>query len=557
MDKISRRDLLKAASLSAASALIPQPQKQYASSSSVRKPNVLIVISDEHRAGLTKRSGYPLDTSPTLDSLANRGVSFDRAYCTEPVCSPSRTSLITGRWPHAHLVRENTNEQQAFFGKDLFDALKSVGYKSGLSGKNNTYLRPEKLDFWREYNDLVGWQPPNPPKEIVEFDDWRRELFFACALAPTPFPLEAQFPYRVVSSAIEFLEKFGSEPFVLEVSFPEPHPPEQVPKPYWDMFPPDEVPSRCVGPEALKQKGFRWQWEYALQNHIYPDSDKIWRRYASNYLGSVKMIDDQLARLLDYMRRSQLLENTIIVYVADHGDYLMDYGLMRKGVGMPEALARIPMVWCGPGIQKEVGNRPVFVSMADVMPTICEAVGVEIPHGVQGRSLWPLLEGKDYPGEEFRSMYVEVGAGGLYYDRSDHVPFSIAELTGATLRHFGKFKVSEKDKTFNELNTVSQCGYMKMVRMGDWKLIYDMMGYGQMYDLASDPCELKNVYGDPSLASIQMQLLEELLMWNIRTQSTLPTGATIPGVGIKIKWPRNHNWYAPYRHGTAPEAFIP
>lgn len=549
---VRRRDFLKAVSLSAAGALIPQGEGLSASTPATRKPNVLIVISDQHRTGLTKRSGYPLDTSPALDSLAERGVSFDRAYATEPVCSPSRTSLITGRWPHAHRVRENTNEEQAYFAKDLFDVVKSAGYKTGLSGKNNTYLRPEKLDFWRTYNDLMGWQPPNPPKEIVEFDNWRRELNFACAVAPTPFPLEVQFPYRAVSSAIEFLEKFGSEPFALELSFPEPHDPEQVPKPYWDMFPPDQVPDRCVGPEALKQKGFRWQWEYALQNHIYPDTEKIWRRYVSNYLGSLKMIDDQLARLLDYMRHVGLLENTIIVYVADHGDFLMEYGLMRKGVGMPEALARIPMVWCGPGVRRRTSSHPAFVSMADVMPTICEAVGADIPHGVQGRSLWPLLEGKDYPEEEFRSIYVEAGAGGLYYDRSDHVPFSIAEFRG-----FGKFKVPEKDVTFNELNSVTQSGTMKMVRMGDWKLIYDMMGYGQMYNLAKDPCELKNVFGDPSLASIQMQLVEELLMWNIRTQSTLPTGVMIPGLEIKIKWPKDHNWYAPYRHGKAPERFIP
>jgi hypothetical protein len=92
---------------------------------------------------------------------------------------------------------------------------------------------------------------------------------------------------------------------------------------------------------------------------------------------------------------------------------------------------------------------------------------------------------------------------------------------------------------------------MKMVRMGDWKLLYDMMGYGQMYDLASDPCELKNLFGDPSLAGEQLRLVEELLMWTIRTQDTLPTGA------YKTKWPKDHNWYTPYRPGSSPQAFIP
>jgi arylsulfatase A-like enzyme len=550
---VHRRNFLKTLSLGAVGAVTPSLEpRALAATPSTDKPNILIVISDEQRAGLTKRSGYPFDTSPTLDRLAAQGVAFDHAYATQPVCVPSRTSLLTGRWPHAHRVRQNTGLAHAYFEKDLFDVVKALGYKTGLSGKNHTYLKPEKLDFWREYDDIKGWQPDNPPQEIVEFDNWRRQLNFACSLVPTPFPLETQFPYRVVTSALEFLEQFGSQPFVLEVSFPEPHSPQQVPKPYWDMFPPDQVPDRCAGPEALKYKGFRWQWMRALQEHYYPGYDQHWRRYVSNYLGSLRMIDDQLARLLNYMERKHLLEKTLIVYLADHGDFVMDYGLMRKGVGLPEALVRIPMVWSGWGIKSSPSSHPAFVSIADVMPTLCEAVGAEIPRGVQGRSLWPLLQGKNYPQEEFRSIYVESGIGGLYYDSSDHMPFSTAEFKG-----FGAYTLPDKYATFNELNSVTQSGYMKMVRLGDWKLLYDMMGYGQMYNLASDPCELKNLFGDPALAGEQMRLVEELLMWTIRTQDSLPTGAVIANLGEKAKWSKKHNWYSPYRQGLSPRAFIP
>jgi len=550
---IHRRNFLKAVSLGAVNTVLPPlSQKALTSSPPTAKPNLLIVISDQHRAGLTKRSGYPLDTSPALDRLADQGIAFDRAYATEPVCCPSRTSLLTGRWPHAHRVRENAGLPQAFFEKDIFDVVKSLGYETGMTGKNHTYLRPEKVDFWREYDDLRGWQPPNPPKEIVEFDNWRRRLNFAVSLVPTPFPLETQFPYRIVSSAMEFLDRCGEQPFLLEVSFPEPHDPEQAPKPYWDMFPPDQVPERCAGPEALQRKGFRWNWERDLQEHIYPGFDTNWRRYVSNYLGSLRMIDDQLARLMNYLEQKRVLEKTLIVYVADHGDYVMDYGLMRKGVGAPEALARIPMVWSGCGVQARSLHHPAFVSMADVMPTLCEAIGADIPRGVQGRSLWPLLEGKDYPQEEFRSIYTEAGFGGLYYDRQDHVPFTVAEFRGV-----GPYTVPEEDKTFNELNQVSQSGYMKMVRMGDWKLLYDMMGYGQLYQLASDPCELENLFGDPSVASEQMQLLEELLMWTVRTQDSLPTAPHTHPFALETKWPKEHNWYTPYRHGNSPRAFIP
>jgi len=208
--------------------------------------------------------------------------------------------------------------------------------------------------------------------------------------------------------------------------------------------------------------------------------------------------------MVDYMKQKNLLQNTIIIYLADHGDYLMDYGLPRKGVGLFECLTRIPMVWSGAGIRPSAAGSTAFVSIADVMPTLCEAMGAEIPHGVQDHSLWPLLQGQEYPHDEFRSIYAEAGLGGLYYDRDDHVQYS------STLEA-GSFKMSDSPTPpgygWDELNKVTQSGLEKMVRMGDWKLIYDMMGYGQLYHLASDPCELKNLFGDPSAASEQARLM--------------------------------------------------
>jgi arylsulfatase A-like enzyme len=509
-----------------------------------RIPNILIVISDQNRAGLTKRTGYRFDTSPTLDRIAERGVAFDAAYATQPACVPCRTSLLTGRWPHAHRVRQNSTGNQAFFREDIFGVLKTKGYKTGLVGKNHTYLRAEKLDFWREYNDLRGWQPPNAPESIVEFDDWRRRLNFAVSPVATPFPVETQFAYRIVSDAIDFIDEFRDRPFALEVSFPEPHDPEQVPLPYFDMYPPGALPERTVGPEGLEKKGFQWQWMRGLQESIYPGYGDHWRRYVSNYLGSLRMLDDQFARLLQHMEERNLLETTLIVYVADHGDYVMDFGLMRKGVGLPESLVRIPMVWSGAGVRS--GQHAITVSIADVMPTLCEAIGADIPIGVQGRSLWPILQGENYPAEEFRSVYAEDGFGGLYYDSRDKVPYSVAEFRG-----IAPYIVPDEYKTFDELNFVTQSGTAKMVRMGDWKLIYDMMGYGQLYNVATDPEELNNLFNKLGAEAEQASLMAELLMWTIRTQDSLPEGA------YKTKWPGDHNWYAPYREGSCPRAFIP
>jgi len=548
---MERREFLKDASLGAIGAMVAtRGTSQLVDTPAVDKPNIIFIVTDQRRAGLTKRSGYPLDTSPTLDRLAEAGVGFDRAYATTPLCVPSRTSMLTGRWPEAHHVRMNLDPQDAFFQTDLYQVAKAGGYRTGLAGKNHTYLKQTDLDFWREYSHWSGYIPPGAPMEYREFQSWLGELQANAAITPTPFPLEVQIPYRIVSDAIEFIDQAGEQPFILQVGFPEPHDPEQVPEPYWDMYPPESVPDRCAGPEALETLGYRAQWLYGLENGSFP-SEKYWRRYKSNYLGMLRLLDDQLARLVSHLESRSLMDSTIIVYLADHGDYLMDYGLARKGVGLFESLIRIPMVWSGYGIRPSAVGQTAFVSMADVMPTLCEAMGAEIPHGVQGRSLWPLLAGQSYPPEEFRSIYSTVGLGGLYYAKEDNIPYSAAAL----------FPGQQADESsiygigWDELNKVTQSGLEKMVRMGDWKLIYDMMGYGQLYNLTSDPCELHNLFNDPSAVAAQKQLMEELMMWIIRSQDSLPTGPQ--NTKYQTKWPREHNWYSPYRQRNPGGPFTP
>ncbi len=555
---MERRDFLKLSSLGAAAAAIEVTGVAAAAAPvPSAKSNVIFIVSDQHRTGLTKREGYVFDTSPALDKLAYRGVAFDRAYCTAPLCMPSRTSMLTGRWPEATHVRNNFMAGDAYYSKHLYQVAKEQGYKTGLTGKNHTFLKPMDLDFWRQYDLANGYMPPDAPASYHEFEEYMRSLHANVALKPTPFPVELQYPYRIVSDAIEFIDGSGSQPFILQVGFSEPHDPEQVPAPYFDMFPPNKVPPRCAGPEALKQLGYRAQWEYGHQE-AGSESEENWRRYVSNYLGMLRLIDDQLARLIAHLEGKDIMRNTVIVYLADHGDYLMDYGLARKGVGLAECLTRIPMVWGGGGIAPTHVGETACTSMADVMPTLCEVMGAEIPIGVQGRSLWPLLQGKEYPKEEFRSAYVEVGVGGMYYEASDHIGFSATDARNTDARKgdaAAKEPAQGRNAGFDELNKVSLSGLQKMCRMGDWKLIFDMMGYGQLYNLKTDPCELSNLFNKPEAAARQCELMTELCMWTIRTQDALPTGPQ--NAKYQTKWPGGHNWYTPYRHGTAPVAYIP
>jgi arylsulfatase A-like enzyme len=194
---------------------------------------------------------------------------------------------------------------------------------------------------------------------------------------------------------------------------------------------------------------------------------------------------------------------------------------------------RIPMLWSGPGIAPSPDAHPAHVSLVDVLPTLCEAVGAPIPAGVQGRSLWPLLTGAPYPREEFASVYAEQGFGGLHYTDADEGRPDLADPLQDGVQP-GRF--------YDCLNSRTQSGSLRMLRKGEWKLALDMMGRGQLYHLPSDPVERVNRFGDPECAAVQAELLQELLAWCIRAEDPLP----YPRARYVAKRdPRN--WYSPYR----------
>jgi arylsulfatase A-like enzyme len=272
----------------------------------------------------------------------------------------------------------------------------------------------------------------------------------------------------------------------------------------------------------LEQKGFPWNWERRLIEHYHPGHDKLWRRVRSNYCGMLRLIDDQLKRLVGYLESSGLSERTHLLFVADHGDFVGDYGLIRKGVGLAECLIRIPFVWSGPGVL--CGAEPdASVCHVDVFPTVCDMLDVQIPEGVQGRSLLPILTGRDYPPREFESMYAEYGFGGLQWTDAGEDGFTWDQTF---IKASGESEHRQDTKripvTFDELNSITQSGHVKMVRKGDWKLIYTFMGDRELYNLKSDPAELKNLINDEALHDVREELELELIHWLVRIQDQLP-----------------------------------
>ena len=496
------------------------------------RPNIVLVMTDQQRADFSAAEGYPLDPTPFIDHLGTTGARFRHAYTPMPTCGPARTSLLTGRYPKATRVRENSGLANIQAEEHLPGTLHDFGYATWLAGKNHSFLPDDAFDWASTYMHTGGGRPDRRTSADAGFDAWLNDLDHSSYPEPTPFPLERQQPYRIVSDAISILDQHDSnQPFFLWLSFPEPHNPYQVPEPYFSLFPEDDIPDRLAGPEVIPSKGPKWLWLRTLIEEKRPGYDTAWRRYRANYLGMLRLIDDQIRRFVEHLQAMGQWENTVLVFLSDHGDYAGDYGLQRKGVGLPECLVRVPLIITGPGIPASPSQRDEFISLVDLYPTICEMLGLPIPECVQGRSLWPILTGEPFPTEEFRSIHAELGVGGLHYTADERPPL-----------HF-----PYEGPTFDELNSVTQSGNLKMVRRGDWKLLFDSEGNGELYNLATDPAELVNHYGTPEWFEVQLALTTELLQWTIRTEDDLPGGRY-----LRKHHPRN--WLRDSAPGTLPDA---
>lgn len=481
------------------------------------KPNIVIIMSDQQQAALRRGEGYALDTMPNLDLFCKEGVDFANAYTTNPACAPARCSMLTGRYTSSHRVRTNHNLRDALYTADLIDLLKQEGYTTALCGKNHTYRHPDLCFDFHAESDHLGAEKgkdKEPDSDIMrEFRQFMGNTRFIDWQEPSPFPLECQMPYRNVSSALRFLDTRPKDrPFFLWLSFAEPHNPYQVPKPYFDLFPLEALPVPASWGIDPSVKGERFTWLKNVWDRVLGDDLKRIERMRSNYHGMLRLIDDQLGRFLNGIRERSLNESTIIIYLSDHGDFAGKYGMMRKGGDLCEALTRIPMIWKVPGMRPVGRLEGKFVSIADIFPTLCDLLDLPIPFGVQGKSILPLLKGQtnSLP-RDFDTAYCESGYGGLYFNELDPLT---PEKEGATDGAYSRFDC---------LNTWTQSGTLRMLRMENFKIQLDMTGKGYLYDLKNDPEEIFDLWSDPKYSDIKAKMLTELAAAQMRFCDPLPS----------------------------------
>lgn len=480
------------------------------------RPDIVICMSDQMRFDLRKSKGFALDTMPYLDSLSSEGLEFDKAYTPNPTCMPARVSMFTGRVPSAHHVRTNHNAQDAVYTQDMLDVLKSLGYRTALCGKNHSHLRPSDFDFAR-VNGHLGIEDGHEINEKEqEVDDFLKTLDFCDSATPSPQSVEEQLPYRNVSDFFTFFDKCRAEgkPSFTWLSFAEPHNPYQVPYPYFDKFPPHSLPEIETSRDDLEGKDQSYEFMDWAWDRVYKEDRKERiLRDRSNYYGMLSLIDDQIRRLVEGIRARGALDDTLIIILSDHGEFIGEYGLIRKGCNVAQLLAHIPMVILGHGVSQRGIDGKDFVSIIDIFPTICDMLGVDIPFGVQGKSFLPILSGDRYPEKDFSIAYSESGFGGLFWDREKDALTPVEE--GAT----------ECYSTFDCLNTWTQSGQTRMVVKGHYKYILNMMGQEWLYDIEKDPLERNNLIGREDMIPIAYDLSRELAAEMMRKSDDIPSCA--------------------------------
>ena len=368
------------------------------------RPNVLLIMTDQHRGDCLRCDGNPALETPNLDELAANGVRFSRAYSAVPSCIPARAILMTGQSPwHVGILGmgEGQTPMRSDYAHTLPGELARAGYHTQLVGKmhfhppralngfHNTIL--DEHDGAGIRTDYQAWFEEHCPAGVAMREhggDWN-------SMIGRPFHLpEYLHPTNwTVRESVKFLDRRDpTKPFFLCTSFIRPHSPYDPPQCYWDMYINRELPAPVVGDWA----GMHDRPEDAVSTTTWRGAKRPEEvhRARAGYYGSVTHIDHQIGWLLEQLRRRRLLDNTLVIFASDHGDMLGDHFLWRKTYAY-EGSARIPLLVRFPrglGMRPgQVCDRPV--ELRDIMATVLDVCGVEAPPTMDGRSLTALARG--------------------------------------------------------------------------------------------------------------------------------------------------------------------
>jgi len=487
------------------------------------RPNIVIFNPDQFRSDALAHLGNPASSTPNLDRIAREdGVSFDNAFCQNPVCTPSRCSFMSGWYPHVRGHRTMHHMMHREKGEPvLLEDLKESGYFVWWGGKNDLVPGQSSPD---PYCD-VYYEPPEEIQEKMKpglhsDQSWRGESggenyysFYAGRLDKGDEEVYFDGDWANVEGAIDLIENYSEDkPFCIYLPLTYPHPPYGVEDPWYSLIDRSSLPDRIPVPEGWVGKPSLLEGIYERQG-LEDWSEERWTELRATYLGMCARIDYQFGALMEALEENGFYDETAVFFFSDHGDFTGDYGLVEKTQNtFEDTLTNVPLVFKPPrNYELEPGVREELVELIDFTATAQEIAGLEPDYTHFGRSLLPLVEGSVTEGEHRDAVFCE--GGRLHGERH------CMELESESQQDpEGLYwpRVGLQSSEGPEHTKAVMC------RTERYKYVRRLYEEDELYDLEADPRELNNLIEEAEMEEVLTELRDRLLTFYLETGDVVP-----------------------------------
>lgn len=478
--------------------------------------NLVFIFTDQQRYDTLKVYGNEKLQMPNLNQLAEESVVFRKAYVAQPVCTPSRGTILTGLYPHNHDSVENNTplKAEAF---TIPEILSGEGYKSAYFGKwhlGDEVVAQHGFDEWvsaedsyRKFYTKDEYKNLNCSyyhylKENGFSPDKEKDNGFSMysRMFSTRIPEEYSKPAYLAREADRFITENKDRPFIAYVSILEPHPPYY--SVYDELYDPEEVDlpdlyhNEVPGDTPLKYRYNHIHHRDVGRHYPMQDDEKVWRKLIARYWGSCTLIDKYVGQILDSIKRNGLEDDTIIVFTSDHGDMMGDYKMLQKYVQY-ESATRVPMLMKIPGLEgQRIIEEPV--SQVDLVPTLVELMGHKMERKVDGKSLVPAL----IEGQSLESNDVFIEWNGEEGEDAWFKPYRDSEMK-------------------EQIDRVYGASVRTVVTPDGWKLSLTTAGESELYNLNEDRHERNNLAFIEQYADQKHRLAQKIKGWQAETNDTV------------------------------------
>jgi uncharacterized sulfatase len=475
------------------------------------RPNVLFIVSDDLNDDIGAW-GHPIVQTPNLDRLAARGVRFVRAYTQYALCNPSRASFMTGLRPDTTGVYD----LQTHFRANVPDVVtlpqmfRRAGYFAARVGKIYHYGVPSDIGT-SGLDDPASWDTVVNPHGVdkdeeeprVTFAGPSRGLGASLGYYASPAPDEAHTDGKVATEAIRLMEEHREGPFFLAVGFYRPHCPYIAPQKYFDLYPSlDDIPVAEYSELLIRQS------PTASHGVVWNVPEQEQREAIRAYYAAISFMDAQVGRVLGALDRLGLRDNTVVVFMSDHGYHLGDHGGLWMKQSLFERSTRTPLMFAGPGVSAAGQASSRIVELVDIYPTLAALTGVAPPAGLQGRSFAPLLRDP---------------AASWHFAALSEVRRPLTRLGAASPRGGGRGAPGRAGSAGRRGGAARGGGApvdegysirTELYRYTEWN---DRAGGEELFDEVNDPGELRNLAGDAFYADVLQRMRAR--MHDLRTST--------------------------------------